>query len=70
MNVDILLLALVDGLSYAGLLFLVALGLTLIFRRYGHSECRPRRALRFLAAIRQRHSLLGPRDWGLRKRRY
>ncbi len=31
MNVDILLLALVDGLSYAGLLFLVALGLTLIF---------------------------------------
>jgi branched-chain amino acid transport system permease protein len=31
MSVDILLLALVDGLSYAGLLFLVALGLTLIF---------------------------------------
>jgi branched-chain amino acid transport system permease protein len=31
MSADILLLALVDGLSYAGLLFLVALGLTLIF---------------------------------------
>jgi branched-chain amino acid transport system permease protein len=30
-SIDILLLALVDGLSYAGLLFLVALGLTLIF---------------------------------------
>jgi branched-chain amino acid transport system permease protein len=31
MSLDILLLALVDGVSYAGLLFLVALGLTLIF---------------------------------------
>jgi len=31
MSFDIILLALVDGVSYAGLLFLVALGLTLIF---------------------------------------
>jgi branched-chain amino acid transport system permease protein len=31
MNVDLLLLAIADGVSYAGLLFLVALGLTLIF---------------------------------------
>jgi len=31
MNADLLLLALADGFSYAGLLFLVALGLTLIF---------------------------------------
>src|SRR5215204_5362956 len=31
MSLDIILLAVVDGLSYAGLLFLVALGLTLIF---------------------------------------
>jgi branched-chain amino acid transport system permease protein len=31
MNVDLLLLALADSISYAGLLFLVALGLTLIF---------------------------------------
>jgi branched-chain amino acid transport system permease protein len=31
MSIDILLLAVADGLSYAGLLFLVALGLTLIF---------------------------------------
>lgn len=31
MTVDLLLLALADGVSYAGLLFLVALGLTLIF---------------------------------------
>ena len=31
LNADILLLAVVDGLSYAGLLFVVALGLTLIF---------------------------------------
>jgi branched-chain amino acid transport system permease protein len=31
MSFDIILLALVDGISYAGLLFLVALGLTLIF---------------------------------------
>ncbi|MBK8018080.1 MAG: branched-chain amino acid ABC transporter permease [Betaproteobacteria bacterium] len=31
MSADILLLAVVDGLAYAGLLFLVALGLTLIF---------------------------------------
>ncbi len=31
MNADVLLLALADGISYAGLLFLVALGLTLIF---------------------------------------
>ena len=31
MNLDVILLAVVDGLSYAGLLFLVALGLTLIF---------------------------------------
>ena len=31
MNLDLLLLALADGLSYAGLLFLVALGLTIIF---------------------------------------
>ena len=31
MSADIILLALVDGVSYAGLLFLVALGLTLIF---------------------------------------
>lgn len=31
MNLDLLPLALADGLSYAGLLFLVALGLTLIF---------------------------------------
>lgn len=31
MSVDLLLLALADGFSYAGLLFLVALGLTLIF---------------------------------------
>ncbi|HEX2135362.1 MAG TPA: branched-chain amino acid ABC transporter permease [Microvirga sp.] len=31
MTLDVILLALVDGLSYAGLLFLVALGLTLIF---------------------------------------
>ena len=30
MSFDIILLALVDGVSYAGLLFLVALGLTLI----------------------------------------
>jgi len=30
-NLDLLVLALADGLSYAGLLFLVALGLTLIF---------------------------------------
>jgi branched-chain amino acid transport system permease protein len=30
-SLDIILLALVDGVSYAGLLFLVALGLTLIF---------------------------------------
>ncbi len=31
MNADLLLLAIADGISYAGLLFLVALGLTLIF---------------------------------------
>ncbi len=31
MNADLLLLAIADGFSYAGLLFLVALGLTLIF---------------------------------------
>jgi branched-chain amino acid transport system permease protein len=31
MSLDVVLLALVDGVSYAGLLFLVALGLTLIF---------------------------------------
>jgi branched-chain amino acid transport system permease protein len=31
MSLDVILLAVVDGLSYAGLLFLVALGLTLIF---------------------------------------
>lgn len=31
MNADLLLLAIADGVSYAGLLFLVALGLTLIF---------------------------------------
>ena len=31
MNADLVALALVDGLSYAGLLFLVSLGLTLIF---------------------------------------
>jgi len=31
MTADLLLLALADGFSYAGLLFLVALGLTLIF---------------------------------------
>src|SRR5438270_448849 len=31
MNLDLVLLALADGFSYAGLLFLVALGLTLIF---------------------------------------
>jgi branched-chain amino acid transport system permease protein len=31
MSLDTVLLAIVDGLSYAGLLFLVALGLTLIF---------------------------------------
>ena len=31
MNFDLLVLALADGVSYAGLLFLVALGLTLIF---------------------------------------
>jgi branched-chain amino acid transport system permease protein len=31
MNIDLVLLALADGFSYAGLLFLVALGLTLIF---------------------------------------
>ena len=31
MTVDLLLLALADGISYAGLLFLVSLGLTLIF---------------------------------------
>ena len=31
MSLDTILLAVVDGLSYAGLLFLVALGLTLIF---------------------------------------
>jgi branched-chain amino acid transport system permease protein len=31
MNADLVLLAIADGLSYAGLLFLVALGLTLIF---------------------------------------
>jgi branched-chain amino acid transport system permease protein len=31
MTVDLLLLAIADGLSYAGLLFLVSLGLTLIF---------------------------------------
>jgi len=31
MTVDLLLLAIADGVSYAGLLFLVALGLTLIF---------------------------------------
>ena len=31
MGVDTLLLALIDGVSYAGLLFLVALGLTFIF---------------------------------------
>src|SRR3712207_5452037 len=31
MSLDIVLLAVVDGLAYAGLLFLVALGLTLIF---------------------------------------
>ena len=31
MNLDLLVLALADGFSYAGLLFLVALGLTLIF---------------------------------------
>src|SRR3954451_8937328 len=31
MSLDIILLAVVDGLAYAGLLFLVALGLTLIF---------------------------------------
>src|SRR6476660_9277765 len=31
MNLDLLPLALADGFSYAGLLFLVALGLTLIF---------------------------------------
>lgn len=31
MGIDTLLLALIDGVSYAGLLFLVALGLTFIF---------------------------------------
>jgi branched-chain amino acid transport system permease protein len=35
MNVDLLLLATVDGLSYAGLLFLVSLGLTLICGVFG-----------------------------------
>lgn len=31
MTADLLLLAVADGISYAGLLFLVSLGLTLIF---------------------------------------
>jgi branched-chain amino acid transport system permease protein len=35
MNVDLLMLAAVDGLSYAGLLFLVSLGLTLICGVFG-----------------------------------
>lgn len=35
MNTDLLLLAVVDGLSYAGLLFLVSLGLTLICGVFG-----------------------------------
>lgn len=35
MNIDLLLLAAVDGLSYAGLLFLVSLGLTLICGVFG-----------------------------------
>jgi branched-chain amino acid transport system permease protein len=35
MNIDLLMLAAVDGLSYAGLLFLVSLGLTLICGVFG-----------------------------------
>ena len=35
MNIDLLLLAAVDGLSFAGLLFLISLGLTLICGVFG-----------------------------------
>ena len=31
MNLDLVLLAVADGVSYAGLLFMVSLGLTLVF---------------------------------------